>query len=296
MTATTAALFDLPQTPREPVSPAPGAHLRPGWLTADQQTWLVHQYRTWAAGPVPARAPSIRGHRMSVRSLCLGWHWQPYRYSRTADDVNGAAVLPLPDWLVTLGRRALTDTGHPDDLVAGYTPDAALVNFYDPGAHLGMHQDHNEPSPAPVISLSIGDTCTFRFGNTRTRTKPYTDLPLASGDLFVFGGPSRLAFHGVPRIHPGTAPAGCGLDAGRLRPGRRPAEHHTAHDRPDRPDRPDRLTPTVGRRAPAALPPAAPPVSSARPGPVEPGPGRAEAVPDRRQGFGAAAHPGPACG
>ncbi|MFE6498269.1 alpha-ketoglutarate-dependent dioxygenase AlkB family protein [Streptomyces sp. NPDC057748] len=202
------APFDLPEVPREPVSPAPGAHLLPGWFTLAQQVWLVGQFRSWAAGPVPIRAPSVRGHRMSVQSVCLGRHWQPYQYSRHANDVNGAAVLPLPGWLVRLGRRALHDTGHPAQHVARYTPDAALVNFYDTGARLGMHQDHNEACRAPVVSLSIGDACTFRFGNTATRTKPYTDLLLRSGDLFVFGGESRLAHHGVPRIHPGTAPAG----------------------------------------------------------------------------------------
>ncbi|MFE7529161.1 alpha-ketoglutarate-dependent dioxygenase AlkB [Kitasatospora sp. NPDC057542] len=97
-----------------------------------------------------------------------------------------------------------------------YTPDAALVNIYATGAHLDMHQDHNELSRAPVASLSIGDACTFPFGNTATRTKPYTDLLLLSGDLFVFGGQSRLAYHGVPRIHPDTTPAGCDLAAGRV--------------------------------------------------------------------------------
>jgi alkylated DNA repair protein (DNA oxidative demethylase) len=56
----------------------------------------------------------------------------------------------------------------------------------------------------------------FRFGNTETRTKPWTDIELASGDLFVFGGPSRLAYHGVPRILPGTGDPDIGLPSGRL--------------------------------------------------------------------------------
>ena len=81
---------------------------------------------------------------------------------------------------------------------------------------MGMHQDKDEVSLAPVVSLSVGDSCRFRFGNTETRTRPYVDLTLGSGDLFVFGGPSRLAYHGVTRILPGTAPAGCGLDSGRI--------------------------------------------------------------------------------
>jgi DNA oxidative demethylase len=79
-----------------------------------------------------------------------------------------------------------------------------------------MHQDKDELSQAPVVSLSVGDSCRFRFGNTENRNRPYVDLELASGDLFVFGGESRRAYHGVTRILPGTAPAGCGLDSGRI--------------------------------------------------------------------------------
>jgi alkylated DNA repair protein (DNA oxidative demethylase) len=195
---------------------APGAHHVPGWLTLEQQRWIVGQFRQWTAGPVPLRAASVRGHEMSVRTVCLGWHWQPYRYTREATDVNGNRVLDFPDWMVRLGRRALVEaTG---DLHAGddYTPDTALVNYYDASAHMGMHQDKDERSLAPVVSVSIGDTCQFRFGNSDTRNRPYEDIDLVSGDLFVFGGPSRLAFHGVTRVYPGSAPAGLGLGPGRI--------------------------------------------------------------------------------
>jgi len=109
-----------------------------------------------------------------------------------------------------------TETGYDRDVVESYRPDTALVNYYDAAARMGMHQDKDERSPAPVVSLSVGDGCTFRFGNTDNRNKPYTDLLLASGDAFVFGGPSRLAFHGVTGIHPGTAPDGCGIEHGRI--------------------------------------------------------------------------------
>lgn len=207
-------LFDDP--PGDPVRPSAGAVLVPGWLALDQQEWLVAQFRRWAAGPVPIRAAKVRGHEMSVQTVCLGWHWQPYKYTREAGDVNGVRVLPFPDWMVRLGQRALAETGHPAAEVEAYVPDTALVNFYDDSARMGMHQDKDEISRAPVVSLSIGDACTFRFGNPENRGKPYTDLRLRSGDLFVFGGASRLAFHGVTRVHPGTAPEGCGLDAGRI--------------------------------------------------------------------------------
>jgi alkylated DNA repair protein (DNA oxidative demethylase) len=153
---------------------------------------------------------------MSVQTVCLGWHWLPYRYSRTAEDVDGAPVAPFPDWLGDLGRRALVAAYGEPHAGDGYRPDAALINFYDDQARMGMHQDKDERSDAPVVSLSIGDTCVFRFGNTETRGRPYADVELRSGDLFVFGGPSRFAYHGVPKIHPGTADPATGLATGRL--------------------------------------------------------------------------------
>jgi alkylated DNA repair protein (DNA oxidative demethylase) len=193
---------------------ASGAVHLPGWLPLDRQRFLVEQFRLWAAGPVPVRAAKVRGHEMSVRTVCLGWHWQPYAYTREATDVNGRRVLPMPDWLIATGQAALRVVGDPG--ADSYQPDTALVNYYDAAARMGMHQDKDEISREPVVSLSVGDTCLFRFGNTRTRSRPYVDLELASGDLFVFGGESRLAYHGVTKIIPGTAPGGCGLDAGRI--------------------------------------------------------------------------------
>lgn len=189
----------------------------PGWLTPDEQRRLVVACRAWAMGPVPIRHTRLpRGGVMSVRTVCIGWHWQPYRYTRTADDVNGARVAPFPDWMVDLGRRALVEAYQDPAAGDGYTPDTALINFYDGDARLGMHQDKDERSDAPVVSLTIGDTCVFRFGNTENRNRPYTDLELASGDLFVFGGPSRFAYHAVPKVHPGTGDPATGLTSGRL--------------------------------------------------------------------------------
>ncbi|VEH05568.1 alkylated DNA repair protein [Corynebacterium kutscheri] len=193
-----------------------GAYYVPGWLNLEQQRWLVARFYQWASGPVPLRAACINGHEMSVRTVCLGWHWHPYEYTRIAVDVNGHQVLEFPEWMVRLGRKALVAaTGDPH---AGdnYTPDTALINYYSDTARMGMHQDKDEKSTAPIVSLSIGNTCKFRFGNTMTRTKPYHDIDLASGDLFVFGGASRLAYHGVPKIYPNTAPLDCGLKTGRI--------------------------------------------------------------------------------
>lgn len=203
--------------PRPRAMVAPGAVHVPEWLSAEQQRELVVACRAWARGPVPLRHTALPGGGvMSVRTVCLGWHWQPYRYTRTADDVNGAPVAPFPQWLAELGRAAVAEAYGTESPVRTYAPDAALINFYDDAARMGMHQDKEERSGAPVVSLSIGDTCVFRFGNTENRGRPYTDVELASGDLFVFGGPSRHAFHGVPRIRPGTAGPGTGMSGGKL--------------------------------------------------------------------------------
>ncbi|WP_055590525.1 alpha-ketoglutarate-dependent dioxygenase AlkB family protein, partial [Peterkaempfera griseoplana] len=209
-------LFDA--TAGHPREVAPGAVHLPGWLPQKRQRELVAACRGWAAGPVPMRHTRLpRGGVMSVRTVCVGWHWSPYRYTRTAVDHGGGRVADFPGWLAELGRRALVDAYRDPAAGDGYDPDTALVNFYDARAAMGMHQDRDERSDAPVVSLSIGDSCLFRFGNTAHRGRPWTDVELASGDLFVFGGPSRFAYHGVPRIHPGTGdPAVTGMSGGRL--------------------------------------------------------------------------------
>ena len=118
------------------------------------------------------------------------------------------------------GGRALLDAARisPDlaPWAAAYRADVALVNYYPPGSSMGLHVDAMEESPAPVVSLSIGDEALFRMGGTEGRSKPWDDVLLMSGDLLVFGGPARRAYHGVPRIRPGTPPAGCGVAEGRL--------------------------------------------------------------------------------
>ena len=195
----------------------PGAVHLPGWLDIEQQSRLVAAFHEWSAGPVAVHTVKLPGGRqMSVQMLCLGWHWLPYRYSRTADDVGGARVLNFPDWLGDLGRAAVVDAYQDPSLAADYRPDTALVNFYDQAAKMGMHQDKDEKADFPVVSFSLGDSCLFRFGNTESRGRPYEDVRLASGDAFVFGGPARFAFHGVPKVYPGTADPACGLPSGRI--------------------------------------------------------------------------------
>ncbi len=204
----------LPRARREI---APGAVHVPDWLPPERQREIVDACRQWASGPAPMRHVKLpTGNQMSVQMVCVGWQWQPYKYTRTADDVGGARVADFPEWLAELGRAALVDAYRDPRAGDDYQPDVALVNFYDAAAKMGMHQDKDERSSAPVVSLSVGDNCVFRFGNTQNRNRPFVDVELTSGDLFVFGGPSRFAYHGVLKTLPGTAPAGCGLNDGRL--------------------------------------------------------------------------------
>jgi alkylated DNA repair protein (DNA oxidative demethylase) len=202
--------------PRPRAEIAPGAVHIPDWLDLCEQRRLVTACREWAAPPAGLRSTRLpSGGVMSVRTVCLGWHWYPYGYSRTVDDEERTPVKPFPAWLGDLGRRAVAEAY---DEAAGnaYHPDVALINFYDNDAKMGMHQDKDERSAAPVVSLSLGERCVFRFGNVDNRNRPWTDIDLASGDLFVFGGPSRYAYHGVPRIRPSAGNPEIGLPTGRL--------------------------------------------------------------------------------
>ena len=215
-----ALALELPATaPARPVAePLPGVVVVPDWLDLAAQRDLVADFRRWARPPAGLRHPRMpTGHVMSVQSVCLGWHWQPYAYSRTADDTDGAPVKPMPADLAALARRAVaTAYGAVCAEAATYEPDAALVNLYAPGAHLGLHQDAEEVPDAPVVTISIGDTCTFRLAGVDRRTAPFVDVELRSGDLLVFGRASRRIFHGVPKVRDATAPAGLDLPPGRL--------------------------------------------------------------------------------
>ncbi|HWF82515.1 MAG TPA: alpha-ketoglutarate-dependent dioxygenase AlkB [Streptosporangiaceae bacterium] len=205
-------LFDRPRA-----EVALGAVHIPGWLPIERQRDLVAACREWAKPPAGVRHTVMpSGGVMSVQTVCLGWHWVPYKYLPTADDVDGAPVKEFPDWLARLGREAVADAYGDQSVADAYQPDVALINFYDGQAKMGMHVDKDERSPAPVVSVSLGASCVFRFGNPESRNRPWHDIELASGDLFVFGRESRHAYHGVRRTLPETDRRDIGLPSGRL--------------------------------------------------------------------------------
>ena len=163
-----------------------------------------------ALADVLARAPfrhmSTPGGRMMSVAMTncgsVGWvsDRSGYRYSPT-DPQCGMPWPPLPNVLRALAARA-ADAAH----FAGFIPDACLINRYTPGAKLSLHRDADERDwQAPIVSVSLGLPATFLFGGL-SRTDPQRRLRLAHGDVFVWGGPARLAYHGVLPLADGHHP------------------------------------------------------------------------------------------
>jgi alkylated DNA repair protein (DNA oxidative demethylase) len=182
-------------------------------LTPDSQQSLAAECLALGSATVGFYTPVVRGmHPMSVKMLCLGRHWNAatYRYEAARTDVDGLPVPSLPSSFAELARSIAS--------AAGFTmnPDICIVNWYTAASKMGLHQDKDE-SPesiargAPVVSVSLGDTAIFRIGGLK-RKDPVETVHLQSGDAFVFGGPSRLRYHGVSRIVPATGPADLGFE------------------------------------------------------------------------------------
>ena len=174
--------------------------LHPGFLDRARQEALLADIRAVIA-QAPLYVPLVPGGKaMSVRMTnCgpLGWvtDARGYRYQGT-HPVTGAPWPAIPSALLE-AWDALARYPHP--------PQACLINYYDGAARMGLHQDRDEEDfAAPVVSLSLGDTCVFRLGGA-TRKSPTTSFRLASGDAMVLAGPQRLAYHGVDRIIPGSS-------------------------------------------------------------------------------------------
>ncbi|SEC86990.1 alkylated DNA repair protein (DNA oxidative demethylase) [Rhizobiales bacterium GAS191] len=187
--------------PHQVIEIGPGAVYHPAYLDrAAQQALLADIRAVIAAAPLYHPRMPRSGKEFSVRMTnCgpLGWvsDIEGYRYQRTHPE-TGAPWPDLPDSLMAAWGD-LAGVGSP--------PQACLVNYYGDGTRLGLHQDRDEEEfAAPVVSLSLGDSANFRIGGT-SRRDPTRSVKLHSGDAFVFGGPARLAFHGIDRVLPGTS-------------------------------------------------------------------------------------------
>ena len=204
---------------RETMQVAPGAYYVPRWLSLVQQVQLLVQCRQWARLVGGFTVPRMAdGTPLSIKSVFLGGDLQQVQsplWSQTQ-------VLPFPPELAQMAQQACAATmGYKPD----FAPDSSMLNWYDQHSTLGMHQDRAEAQDSivrgsPVIAISLGDEAVFRFGNTVNRNRPFQDVTLRSGDLFVFGGLSRLAYHGIVKVFPGTAPSELCAPDGRAFPGR----------------------------------------------------------------------------
>ncbi|MES2913300.1 MAG: DNA oxidative demethylase AlkB [Pseudomonadota bacterium] len=197
----TADLFEdtPPECTAQPI--AAGAVLLRGFAL-DMQAALLTSFEEVIAQAPLRHLVTPGGHTMSVAMTnCgpLGWvsDRRGYRY-QGADPLSGKPWPLMPDVWRELAARAAAAAGY-----AGFIPDACLVNSYQPGAKLSLHQDRDEKDKgAPIVSVSLGLPATFLFGTQRRADKPQR-FRLLSGDVVVWGGPSRLAYHGIAQLPDG---------------------------------------------------------------------------------------------
>jgi len=180
---------------------AEGLVHHPGLLDRAAQLALLAELRERIErAPLFTPVMPKTGKPFSVRMTNLGpLGWvsdrDGYRY-QARHPVTGKPWPSMPDLLLDLWRRL---GGYPHD------PEACLVNYYGAGARMGLHRDEDEADfAAPVMSLSLGDTALFRFGGP-SRRGPTRSVRLASGDVVIMGGASRLCYHGIDRILCGSS-------------------------------------------------------------------------------------------
>jgi alkylated DNA repair protein (DNA oxidative demethylase) len=199
MTPPDDALFALP--PQERLRD--GVTLLRGF--ADDPAIVAAVRAVQEAAP-PRHMTTPGGYAMSVAMTscgALGWvtDRKGYRYD-PLDPATGRPWPAMPSALHTLAARAAAAGGFP-----GFAPDSCLINLYEPGARLSLHQDRNERDFAqPIVSVSLGLPAVFLLGGGK-RADQTQPVALAHGDVLVFGGPARLAYHGVKPLKPGEHPA-----------------------------------------------------------------------------------------
>ena len=184
---------------------APGAMLLAGFALPVEAPLLAALQSVTGAAPF-RHMVTPGGYPMSVAMTncgAVGWVTDRtgYRYDGV-DPKSGLAWPPMPEAFTELAAQAAAQAGYP-----GFAPDACLINRYEPGAKLSLHQDRDEQDfRAPIVSVSLGLPATFLFGGPR-RADPTLRIPLMHGDIVVWGGPARLHFHGVMPLEEGNHPA-----------------------------------------------------------------------------------------
>jgi DNA oxidative demethylase len=183
---------------------APGAMLLRGF--ADIEAGSIAECLREIIASAPLRHMVTRGgRRMSVAMTnCgrVGWitDQRGYRYD-AIDPMTEKRWPPIPPLFLRLAQRAAAAAGFDS-----FQPDSCLINRYEPGARLSLHQDRNESSfDAPIVSVSLGLPAIFLFGGLLRSDRPRR-IRLESGDVVVWGGPARLAFHGVESLADGIHP------------------------------------------------------------------------------------------
>ena len=198
----TADLFEVVPDVRPPrETMAEGAVLLRGFVKPYEDELIASLREIVAEAPF-RRMFTPAGHQMSVAMTnCgdAGWVTDQSGYRYDGVDPNSARPWPaMPPVFRTLAEAAASDGGF-----AGFLPDACLINRYVPGARMSLHQDRNESDfGAPIVSVSLGLPATFLFGGPKRADKPQR-YRLEHGDVVVWGGPSRLFFHGVAPLAEG---------------------------------------------------------------------------------------------
>ncbi len=199
----TLGLFDeVPVPYAAPEVIAPGAALLRGFALEVDEALLQAVEGVTAAAPL-RHLVTPGGYTMSVAmSNCgaLGWvsDRSGYRYDAN-DPLSGKPWPPMPACFAELALRAAAEAGFEN-----FQPDACLINRYEPGARLSLHQDKDEGSmDAPIVSVSLGLPAVFMFGGLNRNDRP-ARYRLLHGDVAVWGGPSRLAYHGVAPLADGA--------------------------------------------------------------------------------------------
>ncbi|MBB5062280.1 DNA oxidative demethylase AlkB [Granulicella mallensis] len=174
-------------------------------LAQDREALIMEALSAVAAESPFRHMVTPGGFRMSVAMTncgALGWvtDSKGYRYA-SMDPETGGPWPAMPKVFMDLARQAATLAGYPT-----FIPDACLINRYEPGARLTLHQDKNENDFAePIVSVSLGLPAVFLFGGLERSDKTIR-LPIVHGDVLVWGGPARLRYHGINPLKEGSHP------------------------------------------------------------------------------------------